>query len=823
MALEDEVVLDISSALAELDNLGTALDSIVASFSTDLSDAITTASATPLEVQADTSGAIEEIDNAINTAANTPLDVKADASTVTDEIDSAISAADTTIQVEADTSGLDALATSAENATGAVDGTSAATKGLGIAQGLAGGEVASLGEGFSALGPEAGLAVAGIGAVGAVSYDLFKKALDLNEAEFRFNTILGDQASIVDHVNIGGLNSDIKDLAIEVGGSNEALKNAAANIFQLGSANGTAAPQVSKVTDEIIALASRAVALKPSLGDVGTVADNMTRGLSRGGRFAANFGLSLTASEIQARAFSDTGKTVASQLTIFDKAAAGAEISVEKLGNKLGQDVATGASSAEVSFKSLKANLEETLAEFGKPLIPEFLKVIKEGQPIVKDFAKIFADLGEVLLPIAKVVLPILTKEIDFIAKDFDELPKLIKPVVIVFKDIKLVAEQVGKEFQALATGALHQLERAFNDVAKPAEKLFGWIGKHVEKAVEATGVTKAYRDVMDTLGTSMAQSSASADDADHSLTVLATSTGSIIIPTQQASVSVDDLSKRLAQAQTDADSFTKNAGAGMDGLKEAISDLDKSGKTSINDFIKDLTQKTADALAFEQNLQTLISRGATTLASDLNAAGITSAGAAAQAVKENQKTLDKQEAAAKTAADNQQKIWDTQTSNAQHYADIVNHIPAEVNTQINVKGADDAQNKLSVLIGQAADLSKGITINVDTKLNTPNISGVVNAIAPNVTVVRKSGASGGIVPGALGEPTPILAHGQELILNKSQQAQYGIGQNGITIASGAFQVNINGPVTEDSIPKLDQMLNDKFSQFYRQLQANRN
>jgi hypothetical protein len=37
-------------------------------------------------------------------------------------------------------------------------------------------------------------------------------------------------------------------------------------------------------------------------------------------------------------------------------------------------------------------------------------------------------------------------------------------------------------------------------------------------------------------------------------------------------------------------------------------------------------------------------------------------------------------------------------------------------------------------------------------------------------------GASGGIVPGSLGQPFPMIAHGQELILNPGQQQQYGVG-----------------------------------------------
>jgi hypothetical protein len=136
---------------------------------------------------------------------------------------------------------------------------------------------------------------------------------------------------------VGGLSGDIGDLALQLGSSDEAMLNATASFVTFGESTGASRDEIVQASNDINALALRAVALNPSLGDAGAVAERMTNALARGGRATTQFGIGLTSAEINARAMADTGKQNAAELTQFEKAAAGAAIATERLGESMGR------------------------------------------------------------------------------------------------------------------------------------------------------------------------------------------------------------------------------------------------------------------------------------------------------------------------------------------------------------------------------------------------------------------------------------------------------------------------------------------------------
>lgn len=458
--LEDRLQIDISEALAAAARVDAAFAAIGDTFQRAIQDALTTVQGidATVTVQADTDAVTPAVDDAL-AAANDVVPVEADTAGLTDSVDAAIGQADTTVNVDADiaaaqaaieslngedvTIGVTADTGQAEEAlSGVTEAAHSAGEGahasagefgiLGLAAKGAAGEIGAGTEALHLFGAGGVAAAGAIGAVAVVTKDLFSNAVSARSAQERFNLILGESAEVVEKIDIGGLNTDLEHLAVSLGSTGKDLENAASKIFGLGVNSGIAAPQVAETTKEVIALASRAVALNPQLGNVGDAAQRLFTGLARGGRFAANFNLALTSAEITARALADTGKATAADLTIYEKAAAGAALATEKLGGSLGKDIEEGSKNVAFSISSLKAEFESFLEAAGQPLIDPLIESLQHLLPVAVSLAGAF---GEVLPPLVDVANEIL----EGVAPAFD----LLGPVITVVVDALKVAAVV--------------------------------------------------------------------------------------------------------------------------------------------------------------------------------------------------------------------------------------------------------------------------------------------------------------------------------------------------------------------------------------------
>ncbi|MBK9181484.1 MAG: hypothetical protein IPM45_18385, partial [Acidimicrobiales bacterium] len=203
-------------------------------------------------------------------------------------------------------------------------------------------------------------------------------------------------------IDVAGLNVDLGVLANQLGGSDEAAQLAAARIFQLATAAGQAGPQAAQLTDQILALSANAVALNPGLGDLGQVAEGLTTALARGGRFAAGYGLSLNAAEIEARALADTGKATAAELTLVERSTAGAALALERLGPEgVAGNVAAGIDNVRAQFGAVREEIGNLLEAAGGPILDPLLGVIRTGVPLVGSLAEVFGELLAGALPLA--------------------------------------------------------------------------------------------------------------------------------------------------------------------------------------------------------------------------------------------------------------------------------------------------------------------------------------------------------------------------------------------------------------------------------------
>lgn len=270
-----------------------------------------------------------------------------------------------------------------------------ALSGMGGLSGAAGGATSALGAS----------AVAG-GAAAAGLFAFAQGAIDAESAAQRFDLIAGNLGDSVRSIDVGGLSGDVGDLALQLGSSDEAMLNATATFVSFARSAGASDDQIVSASDNINALALRAVALNPALGDAGAVAEALRNALARGGRATTQYGIALTSAEINARAMADTGKANTDELTQFEKAAAGAELAVERLGNTMGSDFQAGSENARTEWNRMTESLGEASESVGGLMLPAIENITEAvtelGDGIANlDFRKIiegFLDLGPGLI-----------------------------------------------------------------------------------------------------------------------------------------------------------------------------------------------------------------------------------------------------------------------------------------------------------------------------------------------------------------------------------------------------------------------------------------
>lgn len=515
--LSEDLELNISGALSAVDDLSSALNAAVQQFSGDLQTALGTAVIAP---EVDTAGIDDGITAAVQ-AADTTVLVDPDVSLVGGSIDEALAAANAVLSVDGDTTALSAaiaaeegqtvtvtveadtaqasadigaLGQSAQDATGQVSGLTAATSSFGSVAGLANGSTAALGKQVSGLIPGGAAAAVGLGAVAAAGDSYFNSAVKATAATERFQQTFGSLASEVNNINVGNLDQSLGDLSLSLGSSASEVRNVVSSFGQLGQADGQAADQVAKTSEQLVALSARAVALNPSLGSVGEVAGRLQTALARGGRFAAQYGLSLSSAEINAKALAMTGKQTADQLTQYEKAAAGAALATEKYGSTLQETIARGAGNPIVQLKAIGAEFSKFTTELGKPLIAPGFDLIRSVQPVLKSAAGLLGELAQALLPVAQGIVdafgPALTGVFDTLGSTVAALEPALSAITDAFVAlVQPVLAGLLPAFDGLVQAVI-PLGQALEKVVVQNKPLIDLFGQTLGVLAEGAGLT---------------------------------------------------------------------------------------------------------------------------------------------------------------------------------------------------------------------------------------------------------------------------------------------------------------------------------------------
>ncbi len=443
VGLNAELQLSIDHALSSIDQLEAALNKAtsgvpveldflpsVTEFSDAMAQAVAGIAAEPLDipVTADTTGAEQLI---LDLGNQPPVDVPVDADTAPAEaaianLPSIVPAID--IPVEADTTAAnEQIADLGNTATAASDGVAGlqgSVTGLGAVVGVTEGSVKELVSGIGELGGEStAVAAGGVLALGAATAGFFEEGLNAVSAAQRFDLVLGDMGNKIKEINVNGLTTSVEDLGIKFGSTASEMENVNSKLFQNAINAGISKDKAVEFAQQIETLSARAISLNPQLGTLADVSSNLGDKLARGGRFAALYGIQLTAGEIATRALSDTGKKAAADLTIVEKSIAGAELASEKYGKTLAGTVAEGQKNAAVQAESLKASFKEAIEQIGVPIVAPVLDLIREAEPDAVLIAKSLGELGRDVIPVLTGALTIISPILQAVAFVLDQIP----------------------------------------------------------------------------------------------------------------------------------------------------------------------------------------------------------------------------------------------------------------------------------------------------------------------------------------------------------------------------------------------------------------
>jgi hypothetical protein len=395
--------LDLSDALSSVDELSGQITA-------QLGDALTAVSAEFSAALVAAGGdALAEI---AGTGAEIPI--TADVSAAEAEVTSLVGAVDAetpSITIDADTteaqgaldelsSSVDDLGTNTTAAGGGVGGLTNHTSLLAGAAGLATGEVSGLKEASGALGGSAAVAAGGAFALAGGLGVLFKAGLDATSAEERFTAALGEQAAAVKKVEVGNLSTDLYTLGVRFGSTSAAMDNATAKVFQFAVNSGASREQARQFADGIAAVSARAVAMNPTVGTVADVMDRAAIGIGRARSAASLLNIGLSTTEVNTRAAAIATANGEASATAYDKSLAALQISVERFGPSLKQNIEVGADNAANKEKALKAEFDNFLESAGKPLVAPAFDAMRAAIPIGEDLATTLGDLGGVAIPV---------------------------------------------------------------------------------------------------------------------------------------------------------------------------------------------------------------------------------------------------------------------------------------------------------------------------------------------------------------------------------------------------------------------------------------
>lgn len=362
------------------------------------------------------------------------VEVDADASQLGVEIDTVAQVAAQNLS-ETIQQGLDSVDPSALTGLGgALEETGGKTEGLanklsllGVATTAATGGTKNMVAAVSRLGGPVTIATGAL--VTTLGVGLNKIANEAEEAFLatqRFNRTFGDTAAAIEQIDIGGLNTSLSQLAINLGADDDAIRQAASNLGQLAQTAGATSSETAEFVETLIVLAAQISATNPTLGSMESILPRLSLALAGNARAGRSLGISFTTTQIAAEALSkESGKT-ADQLTFYDKAAAGARLRTKQLGDTISSDLSTAFEESTFKLKAANQALSEAKEGLGEQFrVPlNFIKRI--FAETAADVVNVTTDSIEAWSTLGKTVAGTATDVVNFTAESNRALGKAV-------------------------------------------------------------------------------------------------------------------------------------------------------------------------------------------------------------------------------------------------------------------------------------------------------------------------------------------------------------------------------------------------------------
>jgi hypothetical protein len=640
-ALEEQLGLDVSPALSAVESIDAALTAVVDSFSANLAAALDVLSAPPdtitVPVDADTAQADAAID-ATEDVAPVEIPVDADVGEAEGAIEG-IHVEQLVLPVDADTGDAEAALEDIEgladgididipvnvDTTGAQESISdlgqeseSGAAGLGILQGAASGLTEELtsaantsgaaGGALSSIGP-AGIAAAGGIAIGTKAFsDFVDTGVEVLGITQQFADTFGDFQGVVEDVDVHGLNTDLKELALQLGVDDEAMLSAASRAGGLLQTFGATQEQAAEMTKEIAASAAVITSVNPAAGDLTDVMTRLTQAVATGrARGLKNLGLDVTPEEIEARA-NAMGKTT-DALTATEKQAITLSIITDQLTGKFGDfgdEVSQRSKNAAVEMESAQERFKNLKEELSVQVALPVMESIAELAPMIEDLAPLARLAGQGIAGAFRIALVPIQATIAILGLSARALGEFIEMANKIPFVGRAIPDDVGDKLIAWGKGAESSAQN-MNSATASAQGLTTAAGQ-AGAAGEAGAVG------VDALGDAAAGTATSIPPATQAL-IDFTSASVSSWPTATAAVeSYQSGAEAALKAVSDA---AKNHGEGM-----AEAQAQVNAATNPQTFINNLEAQRVAMVNWRTSLATIAGAGFGDLLEQLIQAG---------------------------------------------------------------------------------------------------------------------------------------------------------------------------------------------------------
>lgn len=326
--------------------------------------------------------------------------------------------------------------------------------------------------------------VAGLGLVTAaavtVGKDMVELASNAKEAEAAFEATFGQA--------IPEFGNFIEDFSAKAGLATFELKDLLKTSGSVLQGIDFTAEASANLSQQLATVAGDVAAFNNVQGGTQPVLEAMTKALLGERESLKTYGIAISEAEVQAQAFANTGKSVASELTKQEKAQATLELITKKSAVTQGymnaeQDsFATKSKQAQAKIKELQATLGAELLPIVEELLPVIIAMVTEVGPhlteAIKAVSPFISAIGQMIAQLAPPIIAIVSLLLTALAPAFAKLTEVVEKYLAPF------LTNLPKNFENMINRIIDGLNffiGKLNSFAETASRVLSKIGINID------------------------------------------------------------------------------------------------------------------------------------------------------------------------------------------------------------------------------------------------------------------------------------------------------------------------------------------------------